>query len=150
MLLHFKQHTAYVAKVTNALQLVLLVIGLATLPACTNLAPNHTPAVWVGSTFAELHKAFGDPAAVLINSDNNRVYAFRDTIDPSADKTTQLTYGEGELIVKNADCVVLFELAEKTVTSWDWQGEGCGNRRLPLPYQVRHEGLDRRTEVDPD
>lgn len=118
--------------------------GLVTLVLGTlGCASAHTPAVWVGAEFAQLRQAFGEPAGILINERNNRIYAFRFNADPAA-KTpehaddsapTPLAYGDATLPMSATDCVVLFELAGPGVVAWDWQGDGCGQRPVPLPYQ---------------
>ena len=103
-------------------------------------AAQHTPEVWVGRTFERLHRAFGDPSGILINERNNRIYAFRfdSTLDAVADSpsdATPLVYGDATLALDDSDCVILFELSAAAVSSWDWQGDGCGRRPIPLPYQ---------------
>ena len=115
-----------------ALGLFILAVG-----ACTS---QHTPAVWVGAEFERLRSAFGEPAGILINERSNRTYAFRYSADPNADAIastdmTPLAYGDATLPLNDADCVILFELAGPAVVSWDWQGQGCGKRSIPLPYQ---------------
>ena len=96
---------------------------------------SYTPAVWVGATFDELHRAFGDPEAVLVNPSNNRVYVFRET--PQQLDETKLTYGDGEIVMEDAGCAILFEMVETTVARWDWYGDGCEGIEVPLPYQTR-------------
>ncbi len=107
-------------------------------------ATPHTPKVWVGTTFERLQRAFGDPAGILINARNNRIYAFRYDAVPAPDATeetgteeqpTPIAYGDATLALAATDCVILFELAGPAVIAWDWQGEGCGARPIPLPYQ---------------
>ncbi len=110
-------------------------IGLL-LQAC---ATAHTPEVWVGATFERLNRAFGDPAGILINARNNRIYAFRFDAEAqtpaSDDKPTPIAYGDATLALAATDCVILFELSGPAVIAWDWQGDGCGQRDIPLPYQ---------------
>lgn len=122
--------------VSSSAVLLLSIITLAG-GGCTG---QHTPAVWVGAEFDRLRSAFGEPAGILINERSNRTYAFRYSADPSADAIasndmTPLAYGDATLPLNDADCVILFELAGPAVVSWDWQGQGCGKRAIPLPYQ---------------
>ena len=118
---------------------VRLILYLGSILLLTACAAQHTPQVWVGATFERLNRAFGDPAGILINARNNRIYAFRfdadlrDQSDPDA--PTPIAYGDATLAVSDTDCVILFELAGPAVIAWDWQGEGCGARPIPLPYQ---------------
>ncbi|MGI9324633.1 MAG: hypothetical protein ACR2PZ_05390 [Pseudomonadales bacterium] len=115
--------------------LALAIISLLLL-AC---ATPHTPEVWVGANFERLNRAFGDPAGILINARNNRIYAFRFDAVPqtvaSDDTPTPIAYGDATLALAATDCVILFELSGPAVIAWDWQGDGCGQRALPLPYQ---------------
>lgn len=116
------------------LRSLLALFGIA---ACSTA---HTPGVWVGAEFDRLRSAFGEPAGILINERNNRIYAFRFSADPALDEAaateqTPLAYGDATLPLNDADCVILFELEGPAVRAWDWQGQGCGQRRIPLPYQ---------------
>ena len=94
------------------------------------------PGDWVGASFAELKQSFGTPEAVLINERNNRVYVFRDVPRPDSAET-KLTFGDGELVMANANCAILFELAEEVVTRWSWYESGCEEFDFPMPVKPR-------------
>ncbi|MFK7915480.1 MAG: hypothetical protein AB8B93_16310 [Pseudomonadales bacterium] len=88
------------------------------------------PADWIGATFAELQTGFGKPEAVVINQRNNRVYVFRE-IPRTDNAPTTLTYGQGEVVLKDAQCAITFEFEQELVSRWGWYEEGCRNYPLP-------------------
>ena len=114
-----------------------LALGAAiAMTACTT---TYTPGVWVGATFPELRKAFGDPEAILINARANRVYVFREYPQDRSTVGTPVLVGSDELVMKEAGCAILFEMGDTTVIAWDWEGEACADVEMPLPYQVRNQ-----------
>lgn len=88
------------------------------------------PGDWIGASFPELEAGFGAPEAVLINERNNRVYVFRESpLEPGA--ATKMTFGDGEIVMPDAQCAILFELSEDIVTRWSWFEAGCQEFSLP-------------------
>lgn len=106
--------------------LVSLCISLG-LSGCTT---QGVPGDWIGASFPELEESFGAPEAVLINERNNRVYVFRETpLEQGA--ATKMTFGDGEIVMPDANCAILFELSEEVVTRWSWFEAGCEQFSLP-------------------
>lgn len=115
------------------MRLFIFTLAVFTLAGC---AAQHTPGVWVGYSFEDLQQAFGDPEAVLINGRANRVYVFREFKQDRRFAGTPLILGEDELVMRDAGCSILFEMAGPAVVAWDWEGDDCSEMRLPLPYEV--------------
>ena len=118
-------------------------LGLIALSGClTGCVSTPAPADWIGASFAELESGFGKPEAVLINHRNNRVYVFRQV--PRTDNApTKLTYGQGEVLLKDAECAITFEFEQESVSRWGWFEEGCRNFTLPERQQDQ-PGVDLR------
>lgn len=88
------------------------------------------PGDWIGASFPELEEGFGAPEAVLINERNNRVYVFRE-LPLEQGAATKMTFGDGEIVMPDAQCAILFELSEEVVTRWSWFEAGCQEFSLP-------------------
>lgn len=118
-----------------AIRLVLVMVKVMGVALMVSCAAQLDPGVWVGATFEEVQRGFGNPEVVLINDSGSRVYVFREA--PRNLTQTKLAYGDTKVAMEDAPCAVLFEFVEETVARWDWEEEGCQNFDLPLPYQVR-------------
>ena len=107
-------------------------LALLILAGCVN---QLTPAAWLGASFADLQNSFGDPEAVLINAQGNRVYVFRGRDEAKADGPTRLALGQDEVVMPDGGCAIMFELQGEVVTRWDWEGSNCNQSSVANPKQ---------------
>lgn len=117
--------------VFDTVRLILLSLCISMCIGTSGCAIQGVPGDWIGANFNELQAGFGAPEAVLINERSNRVYVFRE-VPQAQDAETKMTFGDGEIVMPNARCAILFELASNVVTRWSWFEAGCQEFLFPL------------------
>jgi len=108
----------------------LIIVSFCFSLCISGCAIQGVPGDWIGASFNELEQDFGAPEAVLINERNNRVYVFRE-LPQEEGAATKMTFGDGEIVMEDANCAILFELAADVVTRWSWYKPGCEDFSLP-------------------